>query len=95
MGRKTSKNCFGAPSDFSMSQLPTYACVGKQFSKCKNDLKAQNPGANVSTLDACKLVSCWVFTTKCVIPVVYLNMAINTALFLFVDHIEKADRPTN
>ena len=38
--------------------------------KCKNDLKAQNPGTIVSNLDACKVVSHWVFTTKYVIPVV-------------------------
>ena len=38
---------FGAPSNFSGSQLPTILEVGKQWRQCHLDLEAKYPGTKI------------------------------------------------
>ena len=48
---------FGAPENFSMAKLPTYAAVGRQFLQCQSDLKASRNKLIVPNHDVAQLVN--------------------------------------
>ena len=54
---RSRSSCFGAPADFSESQLPTYLSVGQQFVKSKIDLQNERPGEKITNLEVWRNVS--------------------------------------